>query len=175
MSGLHIALIGPRGSGKSSTAVQLAGETGLPLSETDTMIEEREGQSVSGIFESMGEQRFREIESEVLEAVLSMPRRIISTGGGIVMNPGNRKLLSERTFSVYLRANPLALFRRIASDPASGKSRPPLTGLDPFQEMEVIAKMRDPLYRECAKLLLDTTRMKPPEVCRRILQELGER
>ena len=111
-----ISLIGMPGGGKTTVGKQLARRLGLRFVDADDAVEKRVGSSIASLFERYGEERFREIESEVLHDLLEDPDRIIATGGGIVLREANRKLLQERSVSVYLRSNPEDLMRRVRND-----------------------------------------------------------
>jgi shikimate kinase len=58
---------------------------------------------------------------------------------------------------IRLTARPVVLYARVTADPASRALRPPLTGLDPLQEMEATVRRREPLYREAAHVSLETS------------------
>ena len=169
-----ISLIGLRGAGKSSVARLLSERTGLPLLETDGMIEEEAGTSISAVFAGQGEEGFRALEAKVLARALSQGPCILSTGGGVVLGEENRRLLSDNARVVYLRADPLVLYRRVTADEQTHAQRPPLTGLDPLQEMASIAAARAPLYETSAHFTVETDRLTPPEIAEVILAWLGE-
>ena len=77
---------------------------------------------------------------------------MVSTGGGAVLDPGNRALIARRGFVVYLRVGVAAQLERLARD----KGRPLLQRPDREQVLHDLAAQRDPLYRELADLTLDT-------------------
>ena len=77
-------LVGYMGCGKSTLGRKLARRLGIPYADTDALVEEREGASVSDVFRYEGEQRFREVEREILDRVIeegAVP--VVSTGGGL--------------------------------------------------------------------------------------------
>ena len=78
--------------------------------------------------------------------------QLVSTGGGAVLDPGNRALIAQRGFVVYLRVSVAAQLERLARD----KGRPLLQRPDREQVLHDLAAHRDPLYRELADLTLDT-------------------
>ncbi len=89
----HIYLTGMPGSGKTSLGRRAARETGLPFADLDDVITESAGMSVSEIFEKWGEPGFRRAETNALAALTRAYPMIISTGGGTVMSPVNRKIM----------------------------------------------------------------------------------
>lgn len=80
----NVILIGFMGAGKTTVGEAFARLKGMPLVDTDHLIEERAGMTISRIFETKGESAFREIETAVLEALLAdTERKVISVGGGL--------------------------------------------------------------------------------------------
>ncbi len=156
----HIVLVGLPGTGKSTLAANLAERLGLPSVDTDRMVERRRGATVAEVFEREGEAAFREVESEMLAEVLAGPASVVATGGGAVLAAGNRRLLRERATVVWLRADPDELERRVVASPESR----PLLRDDPAAALRRLAVERDPLYREVADLVVDTTAISRSEV-----------
>ena len=89
----HIYLIGMPGSGKSSLGKRVAREISLPYADMDGLITEAAGRSVEEIFAEFGEAAFRQAETNMLCLLTRARPTIISTGGGTVMNPVNRKIM----------------------------------------------------------------------------------
>ena len=85
----NIVLVGFMGSGKTTVGKLLAEQTGMPLVDMDTQIEERAGKTINEIFAQDGEPHFRALEREMAQELASKTGQIISTGGGIVLNPDN--------------------------------------------------------------------------------------
>ena len=77
-----VILIGPMGSGKTTVGAALAKELGLPFRDTDTLIEEQTGKTISEIFIEEGEDSFRVIEKAVLRAELLSDGAVLALGGG---------------------------------------------------------------------------------------------
>jgi len=152
---LTISLIGLPGSGKSTVGRQLARRLQIPFYDSDRLIEERLGCSIREFFECEGEQRFRDIEANVLDE-LTQPRSdaVISTGGGSVLRPANRQCLRERTWVVYLNSSADELFRRLRHD----KNRPLLQVADPLGRLREMYRQRHPLYQETAHFSVETGR-----------------
>jgi len=148
-----LILIGYRGTGKSSLGKRLSRLSGLPFLDTDSLIVQRAGRSIPEIFAADGEVAFREMESRALEAALADNAAVVATGGGIVLDRGNRRLMAEAGFVVWLWAPAEVLHRRIHKD----SNRPALTGLDPLEEVRTLLERRRPLYAEVADLELDTS------------------
>lgn len=111
---MRIALVGFMGTGKSSVARLVALELDYKYLDTDKLIEQREGMDIPQIFSRYGEEYFRQQESKVLQDVIEGEERLVlSTGGGIVISPANRKLLEKSTLPVLLEASPQIIYERV--------------------------------------------------------------
>lgn len=159
------------GSGKTTVGRQLARRLGLAFVDSDHAIESRLGCSVRAFFEREGEARFRDVESEVLDALTSGPDRVLSTGGGSVLRPANRQFLHTRSRVVYLKSSPDELFRRLRHD----THRPLLQVADPLLRLRDLHAERDPLYREVAHFVLETGRPSVLNLVHSIVAELTRR
>ena len=148
----NLVLVGPMGAGKSSIGRRVAERFGLCFVDADHAIEQRTGATISAIFEHVGESGFRERESAVLAELLAGEAQLVATGGGAVLDPGNRRLMQERGFVVYLCAGLESQLKRLARD----RSRPLLQRPDREQVLRELARVREPLYREVADLVMDT-------------------
>src|SRR5437763_13428969 len=100
-----VFLIGPMGSGKTAVGRHLSRALGLPFYDSDTEIERRTGVDIPFIFEKEGEAGFRQREHETLEVLTAMRNIVLATGGGAVLLPENRRILSERGRVVYLKTS----------------------------------------------------------------------
>ena len=148
-----LILVGYRGTGKTSLGKRLARISGLPFVDTDALVVQRAGSTIPEIFDAEGEAGFRKLESEALTAALDEGPAIVATGGGIVLHPDNRNKIADSGFTVWLQAEPEELYRRIHKD----ANRPALTGLDPLAEICSLLELRNPLYKEVADMIVDTT------------------
>jgi shikimate kinase/3-dehydroquinate synthase len=147
----HLVLLGCRGSGKSTLGPPLAALLGLPFVDLDTEIEREEGASVAEIFATSGEAHFRRRESRLLRRVLEGPPVLLAPGGGVILDPENRRLLRGCSRRIYLRVTPAELQVRLGRQPP----RPRLTSLAPRDEVEALLAERDPIYRDLATDVID--------------------
>ena len=155
MSGpAHVALVGLPGSGKSTIGRQLARRLGRPFIDTDQVIEQRVGLSIREFFEREGEVSFRDLEQSVIDELTLGEPCVLSTGGGAVLRPANREHLKQRTQAVYLHSAPEEVFRRLRHD----RNRPLLQVPDPLARLRELYTLRDPLYRESARFVVETGR-----------------
>jgi shikimate kinase len=163
-----LALVGYRGTGKSTVGRLLASTLGRPFRDADQEFEERVGQTVRTFFEERGETAFRDEEEAVLQDMVRIPGVVLATGGGVVLREPNRGLLRKVGTVVWLTAGPEVLAERLRRDPR--QERPALTGAGLFDEITSVLESRAPLYRAVADLVIDTMERTPEEVCRAILE-----
>jgi shikimate kinase len=148
-----IYLIGMMGAGKTTVGKRLARLLGLLFVDLDQHIEKVTGVSVATIFEIEGENGFRQRETQALMQLARMQNIVIATGGGAVLNPLNRACMQASGFVVYLHAPPDLLYARTRHD----KSRPLLQVADPLGRIASLVEKRDPLYREIADLVVESS------------------
>ena len=156
-----MAIVGYMGSGKSTVGRIVAEELGWRFIDLDAAVAERAGLSIPEIFESSGEPHFRNLERLALLDALGGPKeRVVSCGGGVVIDPRNRaKLLEVQT--VFLWEDVDILYRR-----TRGPGRP-LRGAS-FDDFARRYAERLPYYLEVAALQLEP-KNRPP---RRIAEEI---
>jgi shikimate kinase len=145
----NIFLIGPMGSGKSSIGKQLADILGLEFYDCDQELERSTGASVNLIFDIEGETGFRSRESQMLQKLSKKTGVLIATGGGVVCNEENRRVLRSNGFVVYLKTGIGKQLRRLQHD----KSRPLLQAEDRVERLQTLARIRNPLYDDIADLV----------------------
>ena len=167
------------GAGKSSVGRCLEKRTGLALFDMDEMVAAKFGSSISRIFETSGEEKFREAETEVLRSlVLNRSARrtdssggeqsIVVTGGGIVLRAENGDLLKQLGTIVWLDAEEEILFGR-----ASTKgNRPLLETENPRKTFSQLFEARQPLYAKIADVRIDTSGRSEEEVVEEILEQI---
>jgi shikimate kinase len=139
-----IVLVGLMGAGKSTVGRRLAKRLNLPFIDTDTAIADAAGFSAAEVFERFGEKEFRDGERRLVARLVDGEVRIIATGGGAYVDPQTRKLLNQRTITVWLDAPVDVLVDRTGRR----DTRPLLKNGDPRGTLEHLAEVRGPLYAE---------------------------
>ncbi len=168
--GSGLALVGYRGTGKSTVGRILADRLNRPFLDADREIEARAGRSISSIFADWGEPAFRRWEEETIQQLTRRyPGAILATGGGVVLRASNRRLLVEFGFVVWLKAEPAELARRLQSDFQAGASRPSLTAAGTLAEIAQVLEARTPFYHEVANAEINTLDRTPDEIAGEIL------
>ncbi|HFI0327098.1 TPA: shikimate kinase [Streptococcus suis] len=161
---MPIVLLGFMGVGKTTTANLL----NLPVYDMDQIIEERIGMSIADYFSLEGEVAFRQVETEVLKELLTLPADcLVSTGGGVVKSEENRQLLQEnKDNNVLLTASFEVAYKRISQDK---QSKRPLFLQHSKDEFEIIYRERMSLYQGLAGRVINTDELSPEQVARKIL------
>jgi shikimate kinase len=167
-----IFLVGYRCTGKTTVARLLAGRLGWGWLDADAVLEERTGRSVRAVFAEEGEAGFRRRESAVLKELCGCQRHVIATGGGVVLDPENRARLRGAGRVVWLTADPETIGQRLEADAATAERRPNLS-VGGREEVRELLRFREPLYRACADVSVDTVGRSPEDVAGSILAALG--
>ena len=153
----NLALIGYRATGKTHVGAALSGRIGWPVIDTDQVIQERSGSTIREIFAAGGEVAFRDWESEVIQDLLQeREHTIFSLGGGAILRPGNRATIRKFATTIWLRATPDEIWRRLEGDAATREQRPALTNLNGYNEIVAVLSEREPIYREASDFPVDT-------------------
>tara|TARA_Y100000741_G_scaffold42805_1_gene29781 strand:- start:1864 stop:2385 length:522 start_codon:yes stop_codon:yes gene_type:complete len=166
----NIILIGPMGSGKTSTGRMLAKEMGYAFADTDEEVTKRTGVSIAYIFDVEGEEGFRKRECLALKECLNDNNKVLSTGGGIVLSKENRDLLQDRGTVVYLQTSIRSQVKRTAST----NNRPLLQNNDPEETLEKLMLTRAPLYEEIADITIMTDNKSLQEMSKEIQRAINE-
>ena len=166
----NIILIGPMGSGKTSTGKMLAKEMGYVFLDTDEEVTKRTGVSIAYIFDVEGEEGFRKRECLALKECLNDNNTVLSTGGGIVLSKENRDLLQDRGTVVYLQTSIRSQVKRTAST----NNRPLLQNKDPEETLEKLMLTRAPLYEEIADITIMTDNKSLQEMSKEIQRTINE-
>ena len=163
---MNIILIGFMGAGKTTVGNVVAERLNQPLFDTDQLIEQQAGMSISKIFEVYGENEFRRLETEMLKENLSASKDwVLSVGGGLPLKEENRGLLKKMGIVVYLRVKPDTVLQRLRGD----KSRPLLQGGDVKQKVESLLRQRGSIYEEGADIVIDVDGKAPEDIAQEIL------
>lgn len=147
----RIFLTGLSGSGKSTVGRRVATLLNWDFVDTDELLAERAGMPVGQALTTYGEERFRQLESEVLRAALSRERVVIATGGGIVISAANRALLQEQGLNVYLHTSVETAWQRVQEHVrAEGDlvARPLVAGPDGQQRLSNLLAARSAWYEQ---------------------------
>ena len=160
-----LALIGTRGTGKSTVGRLVAARWSRTFLDADDELERSVGRTIAAIFAEDGELFFRDCEERVLsELTAAHPRAILATGGGVVLRETNRQVLQSFGFVVWLRAGPTVAAARLQADRRGLSVRPALTAAGTIDEIAGVLEARTPWYRSLADAVVDTDDRTPEAV-----------
>lgn len=163
----NYVLIGFMGSGKTSVGVRLSYLLKRTFADTDKMIEDREGKSISEIFATEGEAAFRDKETQLLLELRSgFCGNILSVGGGTPLREENRKLLKQLGTVIYLRIRPETVYKRLQGD----TKRPLLQCDNPLERITKLLEQRKDVYEDAADIVVDVDGLDMEEVISLIMQ-----
>jgi XRE family aerobic/anaerobic benzoate catabolism transcriptional regulator len=167
-----IALLGLRGSGKTSVGRRFARRLKMPFLELDTVIAERAGLALGEVFSLYGEEYYRRLERDVLTDLLSAARpSVIAVGGGLVTAPDTFALLRRHAVTVWLRARPVDYWNRVMKQ---GDQRPMKEHPQAREALRDLVARRDPLYRQ-ADLTVDTAGLTVVQTVNRVADGIDSR
>jgi len=165
-----IVLIGMMGAGKSSVGRVLEKRTGLSRLDMDQAVAAQFGMSITEIFETHGEEKFRDAETVTLRNISPKRPVIVVTGGGIVVRPENADLLRQLGMVVWLKGDETILFERASRR----NTRPLLRNENPRAVYSELFRKRRPLYQAAADFEVDTSNLDHDQVAEAILTRLEE-
>lgn len=169
----NLILMGYMGCGKSTIGVKLSYKLHRTFIDTDKMIEQHAGKSISQIFADEGEAAFREMETALLKELIqkkSYKNSIVSLGGGTPMRAENAELIRRLGTVCYLKVSPATVYERLRGD----QTRPLLQTENPLQRIEEMLALRDPVYRECADVIIDCDGESAERVAAKIIEKTVE-
>ncbi len=137
-----VALVGMMGAGKTAVGKALAARLDVPFLDSDAEIITAANMSIAEIFERDGEAFFRDRETQVINRLLEAERGILSTGGGAFLAERNRRLISEKGVSVWLKADLDLLWSRVKHK----DTRPLLRTANPLETLRALHAARSPVY-----------------------------
>lgn len=169
---LTLALIGYRGTGKSTVGKRLARRLKWDWVDADNELESRAGRSIKEIFASDGEPAFRKLERETIVDLLQRERLVLSTGGGAILDADTRRDLRVAGPVVWLKASVKTIASRILQDVSTASRRPNLTAKGGMAEIREMLAKREPFYRESATIVIDTEGLTMAGVVKAIIEKL---
>ena len=163
---VNLALIGFMGAGKTSVGRLAAEQLHFDYLDTDEMIQSRTGRSISDIFKADGEPAFRALERQVVGELAAKSRTVISTGGGLPVNPDNLASLKTHALVICLWASPEKIWERVKNQ----THRPLLHDPDPQKKIRDLLAAREPFYKQ-ADVLVNTDIRALREVVQQVVHQ----
>lgn len=162
----NIYLIGMMGSGKSVVGEKVAAHLAMEHIDVDSEIEYINQMDIQNIFETMGEGKFREMESAYFIEKAKQNNQIFSTGGGVILNDENCNILKNKGTTFFLKADCKVLLSRINKI----SKRPLLNVKKPIESISLIWEQRKTLYYKSCHHIIETDRLSIDEVVDELVQ-----
>ena len=163
----NIILVGMMGSGKSTIGKILAEKLNYKFIDMDQMIEQMQGLEISKIFDLYGEAKFRELETDLIYKLSEINGSVISTGGGIVLNPVNTIQLKKMGKIVYLEGR---LEQLMANLEGETDHRPMLKS----NSLDTILRVRSGLYTSTAQYIVSIDGQKKEAIVNQIIADIQD-
>lgn len=164
----NIFLIGFMGSGKSTISDYMSNAFSMEVVEMDEIIAKREGMSISDIFETYGEQYFRDAETNLLVEMQKQSNVVISCGGGTPMRENNVAEMKKNGRIVLLTAKPETVLERVKDN----HDRPLLENNKTVEFISELMGKRKEKYEAAADIIIQTDGRSEQEICEEMIQRL---
>jgi len=165
----RLVLTGYRGTGKTTIGRLLADHFSCAFVDTDALITEQAEMTISALIASLGWDEFRRLEREVLAGLAEQTGLVIATGGGAILHEQAWQTLRKRSIVCWLTAEPATVLERLNRDARSADQRPPLSGMQPADEIRQQLARRLPLYRQGSDFAVATDQKTPEAIAAEIL------
>lgn len=162
----NIVLIGFMGSGKSTVSRALGQIFAMDVIEMDQVIADREGMSISEIFEVHGEEYFRNLETELLRELQNRKGVVISCGGGVPMRDENVIEMKKNGKVILLTASPETILNRVKNN----HDRPLLENNKNVTFISELMEKRRNKYEAAADIVIQTDGKSAFEICEEIIR-----
>ena len=164
----RILLIGPPGAGKSTIGVALAKELELDFIDTDQLIEQETGKTITDIFVVDGEPHFRALELETLRTVLNLESGVISLGGGAPISRDAQEAIEQSdSHTIFLDVSLATAAPRVGFN----RDRPLLLG-NPRAQWQALSDNRRPIYEKLADDAIKVDDMSVDQIVNQIKKNL---
>lgn len=164
----NIVLIGFMGAGKTTISNYLNTMFAMEVIEMDEIIAQREGMSISDIFEVHGEPYFRDAETNLLIEMQAKTNHVISCGGGVPLRERNVVEMKKNGKVVLLTASPETIFDRVKDD----NGRPVIENNKNVPFIAGLMEKRREKYEAAADIIINTDDKTELEICEELVQRL---
>ena len=161
----NIFLIGFMGSGKSTISKALSKKLGIAQVEMDEMIVQEQGMPITKIFETYGEEHFRDIETDLIKRLQKQDGVVVSCGGGAVLREENRAVMKKSGCIILLMAEPETILERVKDS----TNRPILNGNMNVEYIAGLMEKRRACYEDAADFVVHTDGKSCEEICEEIV------
>ena len=166
----NIVLIGFMGAGKSTVSDYLSTMFAMEVVEMDRLIAERQQMSIPDIFETYGEEYFRDLETNLLIEMQGYKNKVISCGGGAALRERNVKEMKKNGRVVLLTASPQTIYERVKND----GDRPVLNGKKNVEGISELMEQLREKYEAAADIVIQTDGKSILQICEELIRRLSE-
>ncbi len=152
----NISFVGLMGSGKSLIGKLLSNDLGLKHYDSDAYIEKTLKKSINDIFNQNGENYFRKIEKDIVLSLLNNENCIISLGGGAILDKQVRKVLKEKSYTIYLKTDIELIYERVKYS----KKRPLIKNTNIKGKLISLLNDRKKYYNDADLIINNSNEMK---------------
>jgi shikimate kinase len=164
----RIVLIGPPGAGKSTVGAALAESLSLKFVDTDQLIQDKSGKSITDIFVVDGEPTFRAMELETLHEVLHLDDVVIGLGGGApISQEAQQAITDSQSQVIFLDVSLSTAAPRVGFN----RDRPLLLG-NPRAQWQALSDQRRPIYEQLATTAINVDDMDVASVVAEVVKSL---
>ena len=164
----NIVLIGFMGTGKSAISDLLKKKFGMDVIDMDQVIAQRQGMSISQIFETYGEEYFRDLETNLLIEMQSRTNVVISCGGGTPMRECNVVEMKKNGRVILLTAKPETILDRVKNN----HDRPLIENNKTVPFIADLMEKRRAKYEAAADIIIETDGKSELEICEELVHRL---
>jgi shikimate kinase len=163
----RLVLIGAPGAGKSTVGKALSERLNREFLDTDALIQDSTGKTITDIFVVDGEEAFRAIELEVLADVLKSENTVISLGGGAPISEQAQTLITDsQSLVIFLDVSLATAAPRVGFN----RDRPLLLG-NPRAQWQALSDKRRPVYERLADVVIKVDEMDVDAIVTAIVKE----
>ncbi len=162
---MNIYLVGYRCTGKTTIGKALAKLMNRPFMDTDEQIVKENRMTIAQMVEQNSWEYFREKERNAVVDVGEKKGHVVATGGGVILDDGNIKVMKKTGFVVWLNARPETIKKWMFKDENTKDNRPSLTSKSLMEEIDQTLSARMPLYEKAGDLKVDTDDFDIHRIC----------
>ena len=172
---MNLFLIGYRCSGKTTIGQSIAKTIEWSFVDSDMRVIKEGGKSIKDIIDAEGWNAFRRMERSTLKLICAKDRQVVATGGGVVLDPANIKVMKASGTVVWLEATAETIRYRMRQDKSTESFRPALTDKGEMEEIEDMLLKRNPYYESASDFSISTDGIPANEITRRIIEKLNKK
>jgi shikimate kinase len=172
---MNLFLIGYRCSGKTTIGKSIAMTIDWSSVDSDIWVIKECGKSIKDIIDTEGWEAFRRMERSTLKQICTKDRQVVATGGGVVLDKANVKVMKTSGMVIWLSATAETIQERMLQDKNTGNFRPALTDKGRMEEIEEMLLKRNPYYERASDFCIPTDDVTVNEITQSIIKKLNER